>query len=539
MGWTPEFVAALESGSLEMRWYLEFVPWRHGDGIGGAFEMSSHEPGSQKRMGPNVSVTGASVEPGSWRYTHGGFSVGVTGELWHVFDRVRLGNLARLLLGFSGWDLDAFQPVAIGTLRQIRGLHPVYTLEFVDVLQSLQVRSTSDPDALALFGALETAPGTAVSTTLTAKYVPGGGTLGITASAGFVRGATQGAVVVDPEDGGSTGEPFYLLYSGSTASTLTGLSPVDKQGTAQECAGPGSVVTACALLEGHPITISRQLLTSTGAGTNGGDDVLPETWGMGVPVEWIDHADMNEFRDVMGSTRELHEWSVIAQDPQETGLEWWAGYLSAAGAWLVTRQGQITARIAQNPHESGPAAVFRWFDPIHTGITITHRDIAEIVEFEAWSAAPAAETSEMLCWFNASHAVDSETYTSAHEGTGPRGSLETSPGVAQTSTDITAVFWGGSAGAPYPSDAPQDVILRTMMWLLRKPERISVVCRGLRLAQLCAGDLVYLTTYLLQGRLSETGGGYDRQPAMITGITVDWTDGSVALDLVISSREVS
>lgn len=539
MSWSAEFIARLESGSTAFRWYLEFVPWRHSDGIGGAFTMSSHEPDTQKRLTPEVSVTGASVDPGSWRYTHGGFSIGLTGELWHVFSSIRLGNLARLLLGFPGWSVDQFQPIAIGVLRDIQGKHPNYTLQFVDILQSLQVRSTTNPDKLALFGSLESAPGTQVATTVLAKYTPGNSTIGAASTAGFDEGDTQGAIRVDPAPGGYTGEPFYLLFSGKTATTFTGLSPVDKHGTAQECVGVDAEIEACAFLEGHPLDISKQLLTSTGAGDNGASDVLPETWGFGVPSEWIDTADMNRFRAVMGTTRELHEWSVIIEDPQATGMDWWAGYLSVAGAWLVVRQGAISARICQNPITAGAASTYRYFEPVHSGITITHSDIEEIEEFQAWAPAPSAESSMVEIHYNASHAVGSETYQTSYEGSAPRGSLASSPGVAVTALDMTDPYWGGSAGAPYPGDAPLDVLLRTIFWIVRRPERIAVRCRGLRLAQLCAGDLVYLTSYLIQGRLAETAGGYQEQVCMVSGITVDWSGGTVALELVVPSMDVT
>lgn len=47
----------------------------------------------------------------------------------------------------------------------------------------------------------------------------------------------------------------------------------------------------------HPIDIALQIITSTGAGTNGPYDTLPARWGMGVPVTYLDLEEIERVRD--------------------------------------------------------------------------------------------------------------------------------------------------------------------------------------------------------------------------------------------------
>lgn len=535
MSWSTNFITELERGQLAPRLVLEFLLYERSDSPGATWALVSHEQDENQRIGSRVKVGGASVAPGTWRYTNGAWQVSVTGDIQAGLSRVVKGNLARLLVGFEGWDVDDFEPVALGALSQISGTFPEYTFDFVDILAAQQARATTDPDKLRLFGTLHDSSDEPRTTTLGSTYTPGDTELYVGGTGVFQQGSDgKGYVKVDNADGGGSDEPFYLRYDGTATgpTRFTGVTPNNRRGTEQASSGSGSVVTALAYLAGHPIDITRELLTSTGDGTNGADDVLPADWGWGLPVDMLDTDDMAEWKAVIGSTANPHDWEVVVETPIDNGMSWWQGQLAMAGMWLAIRQGQLVVRCAQNIIQSKLGS-YSFHDPIHSGITITDDDILETGpdEWRAWHDQANTESWRVRVHYNDGHGVGAETWT---VGTTP--SIQTSPAVYQTDYDLTDVVW--TSDTP-PGDQALDVVYRTMFWHVRIPELVRLRCAGLRLAQLCPGDVVSLTTDRLEGRMTASSGGYSDTSCMVTGLTVNWLDGDVQIELAIMDDEVT
>ena len=530
MGWSPAFIEALSASVVVPRWRLEFVSDLSGT-QGASASSPSHEAGSSLGFGPSISVGGGRVSPGSWSYTDGSWSVSIVGSIQPLHDAgIIRGNLARLLVGFEGWDEADYEPIAIGAIDQISGVKPNYLLIFRSILTHLQTRHTNASADLSLFDSLDLddADRTPVSTAVTAKYDPASDTtITVTSTASFEKGSTLGVLLCDDS---TSGDPFLVNYTGSTATSFTGVSSSDRFGTSRVCLSTAGTVYAGAYLEGHPLDIAREILASTGNGTNGTYDTLPETWGLGVPQDWIDDDDIDVWKAAIGNKAPGgtdHDWDLAVFEGQSNAIGWLASQIAEAGIWLVVRQGRISIRAAQNPDET---SVWRFEDTVRTGLHIDLSDIEEIEAFDAWHPEVPAESAGTIAVYNSGHSPPSPgAPLSSVEITD--GYVNSIPGTTRAEHDLTESVWETS------TDPALDVIYRCGIWEMRIPERLRLRCRGLRLAQLCPGDIVDVTCPFIEGALSHTRGGYDEVQAMVTAVDTDWIGGIVVVEVAVVSED--
>lgn len=69
----------------------------------------------------------------------------------------------------------------------------------------------------------------------------------------------------------------------------------------------------------HPLDALLKILTSTGSGENGPYDTLPDHWGLGVPVEAVDVAGIEE---IIAQTSELGAFRAVILEPVDDFREW-------------------------------------------------------------------------------------------------------------------------------------------------------------------------------------------------------------------------
>ena len=475
------------------------------EGVGGSFVAGSYEysipyysssggaaTGLQigaSIVAGSVSVTSQSVQLQSWSSTLGAFSVQIAGDSSELYEKAPRGALCRLLMGFDGMAAEDFEPVAIGVVQNVRGIPGIVTVECWDLLSALKSRITTDSTKLPLYSEVP------ATTTLASGYSAGATSLVLTSATGFERETGgSGVVKVTP----NTGDPFYLKFTNIVGSTLT-VEATASFGTTAADASAGNAAVSTAYLSGHPLVLLEKTLASTGAGTNGARDTLPQAWGYGISADWIDTGSLDNWRsEVLQAASGAYTWDVLIDAPIDDGLSFWAGLLATAGMWPTVRQGKLCARACQDITSGGAK--------LHT-LTITDDDIVSIDSYEAYDSTVSAEAGKTKVI----------PATASDAATASATTLSTLPGVDQIEHDLSAVVWGNQAAIV---TADSD---RLKIWDQRIGERIGLTLAGLKASQFVPGDVTTLTSTRLTTRLGAVSGdGYIRnRRAMIVAVSPD------------------
>ena len=520
MGWSADFLDALHSQHTVIKLHLEFAaPAVISAAHGGSYHVSSHDSDYPMRLGvAGVSTTSSQVAPGSWSVTHGAWSVTIVGSITGLLDNVKLGQMAVLYAGWEGWSTEHFEPIALGVLDNITGSNPEWALQFSDLLTGLGTRMTNSiSNQLSLFRSVS-----ATDTVAVTAYTAGDSTIRVASTAGFEQETGgSGLLAVTPISGDPS---FYLKYTSSSVTTFSGVSTGNEMGTDRADAAIGSLVEEVGKVEGHPMTILRNVLQSTGAGSNGAKDTLPLTWGYAIPEEWVDDDDVDLWLAVCATGGGLYSWEVAIHDMQSSGIAWLTSLLGGAAIWPVIRQGYLSARCAQNPFQASTARSGTYE---HSGITITDADLSATtpIVYHARHPGQRSETIEVQVHYNNGGGSGNEASYSV------TGLVDSLPATRRVEHDLLdRLFISGSSAA---QNMARDVARRVGYWELSISEGLTVSCEGLRMAQLVAGDLVDITTDQVQGRHSHTRAGYDGVVAMVTRVTTYWMEGRTELELAI------
>ena len=523
MGWSNAFLTEINSPTRSPVWALETIRLLSG-GVGGSRDYASHTVvgsgySARLKIG-SVRTGGARLNPLSWTSTQGAFTVELFGDISDILFYLTKGSAVRLMLGFEGWDPSQFQPVGLGVVKNVRGKAPKWTLECWDLIQAMQTRLASDPDKLELFYGLGT------TTTITNPYTTAHTELLVVATADFgieepAVGNAYGAIFVDPVSLGA--DPFYLEYDSTTSTKFDELTSRDILGTSPvgfAAATLEDLVYEIAYIKGHPIDSIAKILTSTGVtGFNGDFDSLPVSWGYGLPDYLVDFDDMERAKSgILVAGAVDYEFTMVSHEPQSNGLQWIQSQLAGAGIFLTQRQGHLTARVVQDPNGFET-------EPVVSGIEIGDSDIMDVV-YEAWDSQQAAEYET---WSLGIHGTPSVGTYSESDYTGEDG-IGTLP---------VGALYESFAAIDTDHDNALDMILeiskRIKWWYWRIAERLTLTCAGLRLAQLCPGDIVTITSDVLYGRSEAKRAelGFNGRRAMVYGVDPDWIGGTVTVILAI------
>lgn len=498
MAWSASFLDALSSRRRGLRYVLERVEVH--EEPGSAWSVGSHSSlgCSETRIGlRGVEVQGATLSPRGWSSTIGAFSVVIVGEIKHLLAAITKGTVVALKVGFEGMNVWDFETVAIGQVRNLRGTPPYWTLEVLDFYSACRSRLTNDYNFVRLFSTV----GNTAAITNTA-YDP--------ASSTYVE--VDDNMQFDLESGGtgaikitaSGSDPFYVTYTGKTMSPykFTGISTSDKYGTTRVAAPIGSTVNEVAYLRGHPLDLARKLLIS-GSGT-GTYSTLPDYWGFAIPTNLVDHDDIDNWKDVAKVGSGSYEWEYLKETSESDAYSFLSSFLASAGLFLTVRQGMLTVRAGQDT----ASATF------HSGIEVTDADIESVEEYEAWDNGHSQEYAN--CY--AVGATQSRVSTSSRAATLPS---------EQTLTyDVSDRVWSNEAAIL------DEMLGRLTESAKRVPERLSLRCAGLRLAQLAPGDVVDLTTTKAYSR-RDGADGFDGRRALVTEVSPSWAGGVVTLGLLV------
>ena len=510
MAWSDDFIAACDARARAPVYLVESLPSSASDGwgVGRAWSACTHagygadahllEP--PRWTPPTLSIVG-------WASTMGGFTFRL--RQWDgAVDTLRRGYVLVLRMGFAGWAVEDFQAICFGRLRGLR-IEGGFAVVTVDGPDSMFVsRQSVGANSSQLFGAV------LASTTLGADYTPGDDPVTVGSVSGFelMTGGT-GVIQVEPD----AGDPFYLTYTGTGAGTFTGVGSAGRFGTTASAAATGNTVRECGYVYGHPHTMLRRLMCSTGAGTNGAYDVLPETWGLGIPREFVaeDDAGIWKGRYEPGSGPVVDfDWVI---DPSATvvrevvwkygvpvdvvsSLVYGAPYdglglvrsLQPLGIWTALRQGQITVRNAL------PAT--RYTLSGYVTETITDDDVAEVLSVEPWDSRVLAQYRSIV----ATDGTNSYTYTRSdtrerHIPILDELEIDCSKLVHQTGATATSIL--------------TLIAEHVGTWASQMPGVVRLRIRRWRAARLCLGDVVSLD-------LSRTGITFRETPGIVTALTI-------------------
>lgn len=499
MSWSTRFQDDIKASVYTPLFRLERVQFN--TEAGGEFAIYSNL-GSPRIA--RVRVEGHEVSPQSLSSTWGKCSVELAGEdLGDLHELVARGTFVALYAGFGGYADTDYQVVALGQVRNVKGSAPRWVVEIIDVPSGLRQRPTTNAYDALLFDDVDS------TTTLSAAYVVTDTTLTVVSTSGFAR-ETGGTGAIRITSTALSVDPYYLVYSATTATTFT-VSAANKMHTARTIADIGDLVEEVAYLYGHPIEIALKVLCSTGAGTNGTYDVLPSDWGLYVPVGFVDVDDAAAYQAgvaKVGAGSYLWEWPQVGA--VDDGIGWLTTWLAAGGFFLTMRQGAITVRALQ-------AAT----TPVGLGTVadIVDADVAQVLEHEWFSSLHDTEWANNRVYARNSSFVLTSTLSAGNTSVYQRPSGEI------RDWDVSDRVFDNDA------EIEAEQLNRVYEASERVPERIVLACAGLRLAGLCPGDIVTLTLDT-HSRLAGPG-GFDRRACWVYKVSADWTTPGVQVGLLV------
>ena len=508
MSWSPEFFRALADGRPRIHLFRsirapeELVPtdgWTVRSDGSGTVGVGPVTGAGTVAAGASA---GARITPKTWRAAMGRWVVPLVGDPSVLLRRCWRGQLVEHRIGFPGWGEDRFERVQIGAVHGMTGHPGAFQVEVRDIIGTLQSRYAEDAQRWPIFHRLATQPGGAwgEEAETAEQFTAGSSTTLDLDDASSFSGETGGnrLIVVDPE----AEDRFFWLYTGKSGNTLTGGSTADVYGTTQVTKPSGTTVRGVALIEGHPFDVVRKILTSTGAGTNGDYDTLPESWGLGLPSRLIDHADIDFWKPYFSPASGSDEWGFIAEEEVVNPLQWLQDALSRAGLWLTTRQGKLTIRGASDPNRTYTSLAGK---RPPAAATLTTGDLSDTaprsIRWSAWDGSQGAESWRI------------RVVTASGTGFAVE-RVRSHPAEVRTEMDLSDRIWTNES-------AWRDQILaRLRVWALRLSERLEVEVAHPRYRGLCPGDVVELA---LGGVSPEyRRGGLSGVRGMVLRVDPDW-----------------
>ena len=494
VSWRNGFKQALFTGRIEPRYLLEWVQIPFGTlrVFGGNVRLSSFEigPGYQPIIDRSASsFSGGVLSIRDWSCSPLMFDVGILGDnTYDVRTIAQRGQGVVLKMGFSDDPAD-FEAVAVGTIVGLSRRGSGWVIRCKGLEGSLGSRITTEPGEQTL--------GWDLATETAASY-DDGGTLTVAISTAAFRTDGQGTGCVKLTD--DAGEDYYVLYTGTTATTFTGCT-TGHFGTVFDTTNNSTSVTEVMYTSAHPTVILARILTSTGNANNGPDDILPESWGLGIPAEHLADRDIDTFRLLLQPTSGSALWHWVQPEEIENPQSAIATWANGAGYFLTQHQGEITARGALTP----------WTQNSPDHYTLTDAMIASIDGYDAWDPDSPIEYSRARALY-ADGTTANTTATSALDHI-PAQDLKTHTmgGVWADTTNEAAIV--------------TELIGRIKHWDQRTPEILTLTLRGLWPGLAAPGSTISLAITVLTSRTSfdfrGQGGLLVRTSADFFGMSTD------------------
>lgn len=453
----------------------------------------------------SVRTQGSSISMRGWQATAGGFSFGVTATAYaQILGAWTGGTVVELLLRparTSSGGAWPFERIGLGVIDRMRQVPGSAEITCRDLSAGLQARFTAVADDALLFANL---PGETVTTVSSVAST----TVTLADASLFEFDSASAGVF-------KTAAGVYYKFTGKAGNDLTGCTLLD--------GSPGTplattAVQPCAYLTGHPVRAALRVLVSTGLGTNGPEDTLPETWGYALPEALVDGKYSRTAAGSLGGVAAGlgSNWHVVVDEPVTNGWSWLNSWLNPAGLFVDQRQGQVVIGAIQTPHLASRVHTLALDDLATTGI-----------EVEALDPQAVGEYGSVKLDFDG-------TGGSTIFGTPGTDDLATLPCLGVAATLSFEGFTNGlatlvdSAGR---TAIEGDVENRVARYYTRRGERLSLTLGGLAAAQLHRGEIVRVSSTKVRSRMP-AGLGAPGLPCMVTRIAPTWSGCTVRASLV-------
>ena len=500
MSWSAEFKATLAGGRLEPRYLLEWVQVPHGATrvFGGNVRLSSFPVQGYENI---INTDGSSFSGGTlslrdWSCQPLSFSIGILGDGERDIRVVaQRGQVVVLKVGFSN-DPATFEPVALGTIYGLSRQGSGWVLRCKGLEGSFGSRITIEAGEQSIGHDL-------ASTTVNDTGGVGSGEADITLTdASNFRTDGQGVGVVQfTADNGST---YLSTYTGVTSNTLNGCTH-GVMGTTWSATADGNAVAEVMYTSAHPVDILARIITSTGLGSNGPHDILPASWGLGIPYEHLNDRDINTFKNLTqptsGSAAQHWVQAAEIENPQSAMASW----ANTMGYFLTQHQGQITAR----------GALLPWDNHSPNHYSLTDGMIERIGGYDAWDPDSPIEYSRCRILYS-----DGNT-----QGTSAASDLDHIP--ARDIKAHTSATWSTSTNALAINT---ELLTRLKQWDQRTAEVITLTLHGWWPGLASPGSTLDVDLTVLTSR---TGHTFRGQGGLLTRCAVNWFGSTTDVEIAV------
>lgn len=492
MGWSSDFISALTSSSITPIYEMEIIQTP----INGSVTIYSNIRSLQI---VNVRVDGTSVVPHRWSVSFGSFTVSVVGDITQYTRFLRRGCIAILRCRLEG--LTSNERLSIGQLDTIRGKRGTYQLRFKDILSAFQSRisktySGNISQAQFFFG-------TNYTTTVSSTFTPGDTTLNVASTTNFDKSSAHDGILYCQPTGGS---PFYMRWSAKGATSFTVSGTADHPSNVSTQAMPaGSIITNAVRIKGAPHALFGQIITSTGAGTNGPLDLLPLSYGSNFPLphDFFDAIDAQSTNDyIIGDTGTSYSIDLTAFQPISNGLRAIMDIFAEVGQWPVMRQNSFTWRGCFDP-----TGTFGSKPALSAHIRDVH--IISINGVDFFDPALKAVFVAVNMAYNVSGTKAARS-----------NSLTNSLPVAGIKERDFGFYYDAGMNEANMGAGDRD---RMAIWDFYNWAKISLRV-SLRFAVLCAGDFVLISSNYIRDSYTQVGESYVARPAMVLEIGYNLND---------------
>lgn len=506
-GWSPAFLAMLERERYQLGFRLQsWVTVEAPDGFrfAGIDPIATTSDDGAEPIIVSVETTGDELDPfDASRSTLGEWAVTLAIRAYADLGPLAPGSLVELIVYDVVSTLLA-ERVLFGVVHNLeRVTDAIYRIRVRSPIFLLGSRYTVAAEELAVANDLATTVRNEVI-----GWTAGDPSLLVDDVTGFRRETgMDGVVRVTPDASNPAGtDAFYVRWDGITGSAFdlpTGLGVLGT--TALDLSGTGYThdVKEVLFVEDHPARAALKMFVSTGTGGNGSYDTLPDSWGWGIPAQYVDPEDTEYWIAQSSPATGTDAWQIWTADKLDNPGDWLVTLLASGGWWITMRQGRLTVR-ALVPVADRPDVA---------DVTITDDDLIAWEEIEAFDAASEVGAKTLR--------VAGPTTTGSY-------SEEVTRLPATRYADLTVSEYAHANEAEWVASIAE----RVGPWILRQHERRVGRFRGLRLAQLAPGSAVRVILSG-DGRLAP----YTDRAALITQVSPDWSAGTVRIALVIQPAE--
>lgn len=489
MTWSRNFKSELDKPSKSIEYLLRFFSSSLDyNGSGQIFGSL----GEVKLANVEVTIDNSRITPSRWSINFGGFSIRMNGDLREYNAVFRKGQIAELWMIRNGTP----ERVTIGQLRSISGGRGVWTIQFADLISTMDSR-------LSLVALQEQ------------FFYQAGNETTVTSSYNFASDPNLYVAninIFEKEDGkdglvrvydATHNEDAYYSWSSKTATSGTaGYLTISNTGvypsSAHDHLHVGDRVVSCTWLQGRIDEVFAKMLMSTGVtGTAGIYDKYPKSWALGYAFSpsLIDEADLNLFYPVWKPTGLNHNVSLIIEQPSNVRT-----VINSAlnmGLFPVFRQGKITFRGSTNPDT---------VTPLSLTARLSDLDIYSIDSHQFYSP-----NQPVYYYRSTIEYYESSTQTIEKESQN-RTLSRYMPSAREIVRDNSLIY-----GELNQEEMATKDVSRLYLWDSYPYEEL-VITVSEKYAILCAGDVIELTSNYIYGIHELAGERYNRKRCFVMGV---------------------